>query len=107
MLGGQVLRTPVQKKRAPGQTKRAPRIDAEIVANVIDSDGNVVAARILDISREGCRILTDAFLRIGETIQIVTEDKTIHPARIRWALGGEAGAQFVEPVNLPEEANGL
>lgn len=88
--------------RTPGKIKRAPRIDAKIKATVVDSDGNVVDAQVLDISREGCRLKTDAFLRIGETIQIVTEDKIIHPAQVRWALGGEAGAQFIEPVKLSE-----
>lgn len=88
--------------RTPGKAKRAARIDAQIKASVIDSDGNVVTAEVLDISKEGCRLRTDAFLRIGETIQIVTEDRVIHPAQIRWALGGEAGAQFIEPMQLDD-----
>lgn len=88
--------------RTPSKAKRAARIDAQIRASVIDSDGNVVTAEVLDISKEGCRLRTDAFLRIGETIQIVTEDRVIHPAEVRWALGGEAGAQFIEPVKLDE-----
>lgn len=69
---------------------------------MIDSDGNVVKVEVTDISREGCRMKTDAFLRIGETIQIITTDQIIHPAQIRWAIGGEAGAQFIEPVSLAE-----
>nr|WP_294849214.1 PilZ domain-containing protein [uncultured Sphingomonas sp.] len=92
--------------RTPGKIKRAPRIDAQIKATVVDSDGNVVAAEVLDISKEGCRLRTEAFLRIGETIQIVTEDKVIHPAQVRWALGGEAGAKFAEPVKLGDDDQG-
>lgn len=88
--------------RTPGKIKRAVRIDANIKASVIDSDGNVVAAEVLDVSKEGCRLRTDAFLRIGETIQIITDEKIIHPATIRWSLGGEAGAEFIEPVRLPQ-----
>lgn len=95
LCSGGVLRT-------PGKIKRAVRIDANIKASVIDSDGNVVAAEVLDVSKEGCRLRTEAFLRVGETIQIVTPEKVIHPATIRWSLGGEAGAEFIEPVQLPQ-----
>ena len=87
--------------REPGQVKRAPRVDTRFKATLKDSDGNAIPVIVMDISREGCRLETDGSLRIGEKVQIEVPKYGIYPAQIRWALGNEAGAVFLEPVLLP------
>ena len=87
--------------REPGQVKRAPRVDTRFKATLIDSDGGKHHVWITDISREGCRLETEELLKIGESVQLEVPKYGMYPAQIRWALGNEAGAVFLEPVFLP------
>ena len=86
--------------REPGFIKRSPRVDTNFMTKLIDSDGDVVAVTVVDLSREGCRLETDATLKIGEHVQIEVPKYGNFAAQIRWALGNEAGAIFLEPVFL-------
>ena len=86
--------------REPGQIKRAPRVDTKFSTRLTDSDGAVIDVVVIDISREGCRLQTDGSLRIGENVQIEVPKHGSFAAQIRWALGNEAGAVFLEPVFL-------
>ena len=87
--------------REPGFIKRAPRVDTKISTTVTDSDGHKMAVTVIDISREGCRLETDGSLKIGEQIELEVPKYGTFPAQIRWALGNEAGAVFLEPIFLP------
>lgn len=87
--------------REPGQIKRAPRVDTRFNAALIDSDGNSIPVVVIDISREGCRLETEDTLKIGEKVELQVPKYGNFPAQIRWALGKEAGAVFLEPVFLP------
>lgn len=86
--------------REPGEIKRAPRVDTRFKASLIDSDGGVVQVVVIDLSKEGCRLETDGTLKIGEMVQLQVPKYGTYPAQIRWALGNEAGAVFLEPVFL-------
>jgi hypothetical protein len=87
--------------RDPGQIKRAPRVDTRFKATLIDGDGGKHIVVVVDISREGCRLETEELLKIGEKVQLEVPKYGLFPAQIRWALGNEAGAVFLEPVFLP------
>jgi transposase len=84
--------------RERGHIKRSPRIDTRIETFVTDSDGNRMSVVVIDMSRDGCRLETSAMLRIGEKVQIEVPKHGTFAAQIRWALGNEAGAVFLEPV---------
>ena len=84
--------------REPGHIKRAPRVDTRIDTFLTDSDGNRISVVVIDISQNGCRLETSAMLRIGEKVQIEVPKYGTFPAQVRWALGNEAGAVFLEPV---------
>lgn len=84
--------------REPGQIKRAPRVDTRFSTRLTDSDGSIIDVVVVDISRDGCRLETDGSLRIGEKVQIEVPKHGSFAAQIRWALGNEAGAVFMEPV---------
>jgi PilZ domain len=86
--------------REPGQIKRAPRVDTRFNTRLTDSDGVTINVVVIDISREGCRLEADGSLRIGEKVQIEVPKHGSFAAQIRWALGNEAGAVFLEPVFL-------
>lgn len=87
--------------REPGQIKRSPRVDTRFEATLIDSDGGKHRVLVTDISREGFRLESDGSLKIGERVQLEVPKYGTYPAQIRWALGNEAGAVFLEPVFLP------
>ena len=84
--------------REPGHIKRAARVDTRIETFLTDSDGNRIPIVVIDISRDGCRMETSAMLRISEKVQIEVPKYGAFAAQIRWALGNEAGAVFLEPV---------
>lgn len=86
--------------REPGFIKRAPRVETRFETSLTDSDGGKVPIVVLDISREGCRMETDGTLKIGEQVQIQVPKYGTFAAQIRWALGNEAGAVFLDPVFL-------
>ena len=84
--------------REPGHIKRPPRVDTRIETFLTDSDGNRISVVVMDISQDGCRMETSAMLRIGEKVKIEVPKYGSFAAQIRWALGNEAGAVFLEPV---------
>jgi hypothetical protein len=88
--------------REPGFIKRPPRVDTSYQGSLIDSDGNRVPATVTDISSDGCRLSTDAELKIGERIEIHVDKYGTYPAQIRWVLGRDAGALFLDPVRLKD-----
>ena len=84
--------------REPGHIKRAARVDTRIDTFLTDSDGNRIPVVVIDISRDGCRMETSAMLRISEKVKLEVPKYGTFAAQIRWALGNEAGAVFLEPV---------
>lgn len=81
--------------------KRAPRIDGEHEALVVDSEGRLYPVKILDISSGGFKLQADETFRIGEYIGIRVSKYGEFSAQIRWALGTEAGGVFLQPIVLP------
>ena len=88
--------------REPGFIKRSPRVATNYKTSLTDSDGGSVPVVVVDISREGCRLETDGSLEIGEMVEISVGRLGTYPAQIRWALGNEAGAIFLRPVDEPD-----
>ena len=87
--------------REQGFIKRAPRVDTHIRATVAGSEGETMPVVVTDISREGCKLETESTLTIGEQIEIQIDRYGSYSAKVRWAMGNEAGAIFLEPVSLP------
>jgi len=90
--------------REPGYIKRSPRVTTNYRTSVTDSDGTTVPVVVVDISKEGCRLETDGSLQIGEHVEISVGRLGTYPAQIRWALGNEAGAVFLRPVDEPDSS---
>src|SRR4051812_26536242 len=85
--------------RAPGESKRAPRVDVRKAAVITNSDGDEVNVTILDISGGGFRLHVLEKLNIGEFIRLRVDDDILH-AQIRWVLGQEAGGAFLAPADM-------
>jgi hypothetical protein len=82
-----------------GHAKRAPRIDVQRPAVLVDSDGREAGVLILDVSSGGFRLQVEEDLKIGEFVTLRVERGQEFPAQIRWALGNEAGGVFLANVD--------
>ena len=85
--------------RRTGHAKRAPRIDVQRPAVLVDSEGRESGVLILDVSSGGFRLQVEEDLRIGEFVSLRVERGHEFPAQIRWALGNEAGGVFLANVD--------
>lgn len=66
--------------------------------------GSPVDVIVLDISRSGVRILTDAQLEVGQEITIGLAGAGVTHAFVSWARGGEYGCAFERPMAPEDEA---
>ena len=96
-----------RKFRDRSQIKRAPRIDTSQDAIVVDTEGRKYAATVLDLSSGGFRLKSEETFKIGEYVAIRVTGYGDFSAQIRWALGGEAGGVFLDPIELLPDRAGL
>ena len=85
--------------RVPGFIKRAPRIDIDRSAVLIDSDGEQQQVTVLDVSSGGFKLKVSSLPRIGDHVRLRVERSAEIEAQIRWAVGEEAGGVFLSPVD--------
>jgi hypothetical protein len=86
--------------RVPGQISRRQRIQVSKVAKLVTAQGVEHQVTITDVSAGGFRLHSDVTMPIGEHIFLRVDRYGDFPAQIRWALGGDAGGVFLEPVSL-------
>jgi hypothetical protein len=82
-------------QRIQGWIGRKDRDSVVLDAVVHRSDGSKSPVRLTNFSDEGCRIQADTDFRIGERLAIAIPRMGQIKAQIRWALHGDAGAQFL------------
>jgi hypothetical protein len=85
--------------RVPGFIKRAPRIDLDRSAVLIDSAGDEQQVTVIDVSSGGFKLKVSSVPRIGEHVRLRVERSAEIEAQIRWAVGQEAGGVFLSPVD--------
>jgi hypothetical protein len=76
-------------------TGRKERHPVEIDAVAYRGDGSKIAVKLANFSESGCRIDSADDLQIGERLSIAVPRMGQMKAKIRWALAGSAGAQFI------------
>jgi hypothetical protein len=82
--------------RDPGPTSRPTRIDINIGALLTTADGHSFAVVIRELSAKGFRLEHDDDLLVGEHVSLKVGSDDAVAAEIKWALGREAGGQFLE-----------
>jgi hypothetical protein len=82
-------------QRIQGWIGRKDRDSVVVDAVVHRTDGSKSPVRLTNFSDEGCRIQADMDFRIGERLAIAIPRMGQIKAQIRWALHGDAGAQFL------------
>jgi hypothetical protein len=86
----------------PRPIKRATRVETNAPGVLIDSEGVETPVVVADLSAGGCRIITQAMPIIGENVRLRVGRIADYPARVRWALGDEAGLEFIGPAGQVE-----
>ncbi|MEO8548133.1 MAG: PilZ domain-containing protein [Sphingomicrobium sp.] len=87
--------------RTPGEIARTPRVSVAHEAMLVMSDGSEHAVTITDVSSGGFHLRSNETFPIGAHVFLRVPRYGDFPAQIRWALGGDAGGVFLEPVDLP------
>ena len=85
--------------RERGFIKRAPRIDLDRSAVLVDSAGTLHAVTVLDVSSGGFKLKVSKLPRIGDHVRLRVDGSAEIEAQIRWAVGDEAGGVFLTPVD--------
>jgi hypothetical protein len=83
----------MRSKRLP---QRETRIQLGRPAVLVESDGCRIPVLLLDVSRSGFRLQSDAELVIGEMVELQVPRSEPIPAQIQWARGCEAGGRFLD-----------
>lgn len=90
-----------------GQTMNARTAErrATDAPSTMRADGGApVDVVVLDISRSGVRIVTDATLEVGQEITIGLAGAGVTRAYVTWARNGEYGCAFERPMAPEDEA---
>lgn len=90
-----------------GQTmnaRTAERRSTDAPSTMRADNGAPVDVLVLDISRSGVRIVTDAPLQIGQEITIGLAGAGVTRAYVAWARGTEYGCAFERPMAPEDEA---
>lgn len=88
------------QKEARGAQRRA----ADAPSTMRTDGGEPVDVVVLDISRSGIRILSDAELAVGQEISIGLAGAGSTRAFVTWSRGTEYGCAFERPIALEDEA---
>ncbi len=86
--------------RVHGWIGRKDRAEASLDAVVRRADGDELPVKLTNLSDDGCCLQTPKDLTIGERLAIAIPGKGELLAQIRWALQGQAGAQFVSSFEV-------
>lgn len=84
--------------------RRAQRRATDAPSTMRTDGGNPVDVIVLDLSRSGIRIMTEADLGIGQEISIGLAGAGVTRAYVTWAHGGEYGCAFERPIAPEDEA---
>lgn len=80
-------------------SERAPRIDLNRPAVLVDSAGIQQAVTVVDVSSGGFKLKVSKLPRIGEHVRLRVEGSAEIQGEVRWAVEDEAGGVFLSPVD--------
>lgn len=84
--------------------RTAERRSTDAPSTMRADGGAPVDVVVLDISRSGVRIMTDAALEIGQEISIGLAGAGVTRAYVTWGRNGEYGCAFERPMAPEDEA---
>jgi hypothetical protein len=82
-----------------GWISRAERQTVSLSGFALLGNDRTIDIAVTNLSRDGCEIRTEEFLKIGEPIRLTVPPFGDIDATVRWSLFGRAGARFSESGN--------
>jgi hypothetical protein len=79
--------------------KREPKRSRVFLQASVDAGSGPVPARVLDISRSGALLQSEALVVEGTEIRLICGETHVD-ARVAWAEPGSIGLEFVTPLLL-------
>lgn len=67
------------------------------------SDGSWMRVQMIDLSYDGCHLLTEDKLTVGETLKLVIPWMQHLNAQVRWVKDNEAGVRLLHNASVAEE----
>ena len=74
---------------------RGNRSRTSVTGVAYRSDHSWILVQMTNLSYDGCKLLTDQPLDIGEQVQLVMPRRRPINAQVRWTTGEEAGVRFM------------
>ena len=84
-------------------TPRQGRRRASVTGMAWRSDGAALRVHITNLSYDGCHLLTDVELDIGETLRLAMPRMQPMEVQVRWMRGHEAGVRFLQNATAAED----
>ncbi len=81
-------------QRMPGWISRADRKDVRLAGSALLADGRQIPVEITNLSSDGCQVVSNETIGIGELIQLSAPPLEQVTGTIRWSLFGNAGVRF-------------
>jgi hypothetical protein len=75
------------------EKRRRPRLNCAIATEMSDERGNTWSCKIVDMSENGFRIVTNARLRMGNAVNII---RPAVSAEVVWAMDSKAGLRILK-----------
>lgn len=85
-----------EKPIEPSVTDRDPRSIVSMKAQLARANGDVLDIRVIDLSSNGCKILTPTFLWVGDKVGLSVPGYASLNGVVRWSREGHAGVEFEE-----------
>lgn len=82
--------------------KRPSRSRQSLTGVAYRSDGSWVRVHMVDLSYDGCRLLSADPLDVGETVTLVMPKSNHMIAQVRWAKDLEHGLRFVSGASVDQ-----
>ncbi|HLO20456.1 MAG TPA: PilZ domain-containing protein [Sphingomicrobium sp.] len=83
-------------------TARQPRKSASTTGVAWRSDGSWMRVHLTNLSYDGCHILTEHRLDVGETLKLVVPWMQHLNVQVRWVKENEAGVRFLHNASAAE-----
>ena len=80
------------------ESKRADRPLVRLSGSIHLPNGLRFPVTVTDVSEEGCKVVSNHQLPIGEIVQLAIQGRELVPVSIRWAILGKAGLRFISPI---------
>jgi hypothetical protein len=90
-------------ERPPSSWVKRERKPASITGVAYRADGSWVRVHMTNLSYDGCKLLTDDVLDIGETLTLVMPRMQHMQAQVRWIKGQTAGIRFLQRTSAAED----